>query len=63
MSEIKSEIIKEAQGRKLRNVLAPVRFLGKKFLGMRSEIYSEALRTIEKADDIIRDSTFKQKVY
>ena len=30
---------------------------------MRSEIYSEALRVIEKADDIIRDSTFKQKVY
>ena len=63
MSEIKSEIIKESQGRKLRNVLAPVRFLGKKFLGIKSEIYSEALITIEKADDIIRDSTFKQKVY
>jgi hypothetical protein len=60
---LKLEIEKQAQKRKLKNVLTPLRFLGKKFLGIRSELYSEALRTIEKADDIIRDAAFKQKVY
>jgi len=54
---------KSSQSRSLGNVLSPLRYIGKKYLSTRSDIYKDTLNIIIKADDIFRDIGRKQSNY
>jgi len=54
---------KSSQSRSVSNVLSPLRYIGKKYLSARSDIYKEALDIVVKADDIFRDIARKQSGY
>jgi hypothetical protein len=54
---------KLAQSRSIRNIISPLKYIGKKYLSSRSDIYKETLDVLIKADDIFRDVVRKQANY
>jgi hypothetical protein len=54
---------KTAQQRKIRNIISPLNFVGRKYLSFRSPIYKEAQAIIEKADGLFRNTVQTQKGY
>lgn len=54
---------KTAQKRSLVNVFSPLKYLSRKYLSARSDMYKNTLEVITKADSIFRDVIYKQKYY
>jgi len=54
---------KSAQSRSISNIVSPLRYIGKKYLSTRSDIYKDTLDVVIKADNIFRDIIRKQKNY
>lgn len=54
---------KSSQSRSVGNIFSPLRYIGKKYLSSRSDIYKNTLNVIIKADDIFRDIARKQNNY
>jgi len=54
---------KSSQSRSVKNLISPLRYIGKKYLSTRSDLYKESLDVINKADNIFRDVVRKQNNY